>query len=234
MSGQFLGDWCDFSALFSLGLAIALNHVVIWPGEKIMLNTLTLKALVLGALLASEFAPFRAFANTPMEQVQETVGQVVNVVGRSADTDEQRKASLRETLMPRFDWYEMARQTLGKNWNIAAGRENEFVAAFAEFLGNAYVGTIGSYKGEKILFLQERIDHDQAQVKTKILPSKGDSTSVDYRLHRVQDEWKIYDVLIEDISLVVNYRSQFNRILAKGSIDDLLAQLREKNLTGRK
>ena len=193
-----------------------------------------LNALVVGALLASAITPSRAFANTPMEQIQETVGQVVNVVGRSADSEEERKASLRETLMSRFDWYEMARQTLGKNWSVAAGRENEFVAAFSEFLGNAYVGTIGSYKGEKILFIQERIDHDQAQVKTKILPPQGDSTSVDYRLHRVQDEWKIYDVVIEDISLVVNYRSQFNRILAKGSIDDLLAHLREKKLGSRK
>lgn len=193
-----------------------------------------LNALVVGALFVSGVTPSRAFANTPMEQIQETVGQVVNVVAGPAETDEQRKAILRETLMPRFDWYEMARQTLGKNWNIAAGRENEFVAAFAEFLGNAYVGTIGSYKGEKILFVQERIENDQAQVKTRILPPQGDSTSIDYRLRRVQDEWKIYDVVIEDISLVANYRSQFNRILAKGSMDDLLAHLREKKLSSRK
>jgi phospholipid transport system substrate-binding protein len=193
-----------------------------------------LKLLIAGALLAFGVVPSQAFANTPMEQIQETVGQVVNVVARSADTDEQRKASLRETLMPHFDWYEMARQSLGKNWSVAAGRENEFVAAFSEFLGNAYVGTIGSYKGEKIVFVQERIDNNQAQVNTKILPSQGDSTSVDYRLHRVQNEWKIYDVVIENISLVTNYRAQFNRILAKGSIDDLLAHLREKKLGSRR
>jgi phospholipid transport system substrate-binding protein len=63
---------------------------------------------------------------------------------------------------------------------------------------------------------------------TKIVPTKGEPTAINYRLHRVDDEWKVYDVVVEDISLVVNFRSQFNRILAKGSFDDLLKQLREK------
>jgi len=70
-------------------------------------------------------------------------------------------------------------------------------------------------------------------VNTRIVPAKGDATAVNYRLHRVQGEWKIYDVVVEDVSLVVNFRSQFNRILAKGSFDDLLRQLREKEIRTR-
>jgi phospholipid transport system substrate-binding protein len=184
--------------------------------------------LIAWLIFVSWLAPMPAFATTPTEQIQETIQQVLSVVKNPANSHEQRKEMLRETLMPRFDWFEMARQTLGKHWSVAAGRENEFVGAFAEFLGNSYVGSIVSYKDEKILFVQESIESNRAQVKTKIVPDKGEATSINYRLHRVQGEWKIYDVVVEDISLVFNYRAQFNRILAKGSFDDLLKQLREK------
>lgn len=169
-----------------------------------------------------------AFAMTPTEQLQETIQLALSAVSSPANSHEQRKEILRETLMPRFDWPEMARQTLGKHWSAAAGRETEFVAAFADFLGKSYVGTIGSYKDEKIFFVDESIENNRAQVKTKLVPSKGEPMSVNYRLHRVQGEWKIYDVVVEDISLVGNYRSQFSRILARGTFDDLLRQLREK------
>jgi len=81
--------------------------------------------------------------------------------------------------------------------------------------------------------VQESIDKNRAQVDTKIIPNNGEPTTVNYRLHHVQGEWKIYDVVVEDISIVSNYRSQFNRILAKGSIDDLLKQLREKEAKNR-
>jgi phospholipid transport system substrate-binding protein len=192
-----------------------------------------LKRQVAAWLFVFSLPPAPGFAITPTEHIEETVQQVLNVVRNPANSHERRKEMLRETLMPRFDWFEMAKQTLGKHWSVAAGRENEFVGAFAEFLGNSYVGSIGSYKDEKILVMQESIDSNRAQVKTKIVPDKGEPTSVNYRLHRVQGEWKIYDVVIEDISLVVNFRSQFNRILAKGSFDDLLKQLRDKDLKNR-
>jgi phospholipid transport system substrate-binding protein len=191
------------------------------------------KLLIAVLLFVSWLAPMSAFATTPTEQIQETIQQVLSVVRNPANSQEQRKEMLRETLMPRFDWFEMARQTLGKHWSVAAGRENEFVGAFAEFLGNSDVGSIVSYKDEKILFVQESVESNRAQVKTRIVPNKGEPTSVNYRLHRVQGEWKIYDVVVEDISLVFNYRSQFNRILAKGSFDDLLKQLREKDWKNR-
>jgi len=193
----------------------------------------TTKARLAVFLFLCFFATQPAFAITPTEQLQGTIQQVLSVVKNPSNSDEQRKEMLRETLMPLFDWVEMAKQTLGKNWSVASGRENEFVAAFAEFLGNSYVGQIGSYKDEKILFVQESIDNNPAQLNTRIMPAKGDATAVNYRLHRVQGEWKIYDVVVEDISLVVNFRSQFNRILAKGSFDDLLRQLREKEIRTR-
>jgi ABC-type transporter MlaC component len=104
-----------------------------------------LKRQVAAWLFVSSLVPAPGFAMTPREQIEETVQQVLSVVRNPANSHEQRKEMLRETLTPRFDWFEMAKQTLGKHWSITAGRENEFVGAFAEFLGNSYVGSIGSF-----------------------------------------------------------------------------------------
>lgn len=187
-----------------------------------------LKRLLLSLLLVF-CAIQEASATTPTEQIQQTIHQVLKLVNGSSVGADERRAMLRDTLMPRFDWPEMAKQALGKHWDSASGRHQEFVGAFAEFLGSAYLGTINSYKDEKILFMHESVQQNRAQVDTKIIPKKGEPTSVNYRLHRVQDEWKIYDVVVEDISLVGNYRSQFNRILATGSFDDLMSRLKSKN-----
>lgn len=191
------------------------------------------KALLPVSLLFGLLASSPALALTPGEQLQGTVQQVLSVVKSPVSSEAQRRELLRETLMPMFDWGEMAKQALGKNWAMAAGRENEFIAAFAEFLGNSYVGTIASYKDERIVFIREFVDKDRAQVNTKIIPSKGDPTAVNYRFHRVQGQWKIYDVVVEDISLVGNFRAQFNRILAKGSFEDLLRELKSKESRSR-
>jgi phospholipid transport system substrate-binding protein len=173
--------------------------------------------------------PVRALAVTPTEQLQATFQQVMVIINGTAGQPEQRqKERLQQVLMPRFDWGEMARQSLGKYWDLEAARRDEFIAAFADFLGNSYVGKIGSYKDEKILFGEETVDQNQALVKTRIVSSKGEPTSVDYKLHDAGGEWKIYDVVVEDISIMANFRSQFGRILARGSFDDLLNQLREK------
>jgi phospholipid transport system substrate-binding protein len=191
------------------------------------------KAFIAGVLFTIGFAPGLVSANSPTDQIQQTIHQIANVVANMTRGDDRRKELLREVLLPRFDWWEMSKQALGKHWSHATGRENEFVSAFAEFLGNAYIGHIGSYRNEKVLFVQESIEDNRAYVKTKIVSDKGEPTSINYRLHRIQGEWKIYDVIVEDISVVVNYRSQFHRILTKGSFDDLLVQLRQKDLRNR-
>ncbi len=167
-------------------------------------------------------------ARTPTEQIKETLEQVLTAVNGSAEARQpERQEILRHALMPRFDWLEMARLALGKHWNSEPGRQREFVSVFAEFLGNSYIGKIGSYKNETILFVGEAVEKNLAQVDTKIVPANGDPMSVNYRLHFVRGDWKIYDVVVEDISLMENYRSQFNRILAKGSFDDLIRRLKE-------
>ena len=194
----------------------------------------TIKGLCFTFTLIFLLGRGKVFATTPMEQIRETLQQVMTVVSGPSNGDEkERKDTLRNALMPRFDWDEMAKRVLGRHWDSVGNRQDEFVAAFAEFLGNSYMGKIGSYKDEKVLFVGERTENNRAQVDTKIVPSKGDSTSVSYRLHRVQGDWKIYDVVVEDISIVSNYRSQFERILAKGNFDDLMKRLKDKDSKSR-
>ena len=192
------------------------------------------KRLITAMSFAIWLTPGLVLASSPTQQVQETIHKVLNVFNNPmAGGESARKQALRDSIMPGFDWAEMAKQALGKHWDAVPARHDEFIAAFMDFLGNSYVGKIGSYKDEKILFVQETVKNNVAEVKTKIVPSKGEPTSVNYQLHLVQGDWKIFDVVVEDISLVVNYRSQFNRILAKGSFDDLLRQLKEKEQSQR-
>jgi len=193
------------------------------------------KLTVCAAVLAQLFLAMgaRAVAQTPGQQVQETIQQVTAIVGAPAGEASERRDAVKRLLAPCFDWNEMARQTLGKHWPSAPAKQDEFVVTFTEFMGNSYIGQIGAYKDEKIIYLGEQRDNNRAQVDTKLVPAKGDPLSVNYKLHQVDGEWKIYDVVIADISLVNNYRSQFNRILAKSSFDDLLKQLREKDSKDR-
>ena len=196
--------------------------------------TRTIKGLCFTFALIFLVGRGSVFATTPMEQIQETMQQVITVMsGASLGGDEEHRAMLRDVLMPHFDWAEMAKRVLGRHWDSVASRQDEFVAAFAEFLGNSYIGKIGSYKDEKVLFVGESTEKNMAQVETKIVSSKGEPTFVNYLLHRVQGDWKIYDVVVEDISIMGNYRSQFERILTRGTFDDLLKRLRDKDSKSR-
>ena len=93
---------------------------------------------------------------------------------------------------------------------------------------SSYLNTLESYKGEKVVYLRERVEQNLAQVDTQLVPASGEPFSVIYKLHLVGGEWKVYDVVIENISLVNNFRSQFGRILASSSFDELLRKLRAK------
>ena len=90
---------------------------------------------------------------------------------------------------------------------------------------------IEAYASEKIQYLKEKQDNEFAQVDTKIIDKEGREFSLDYRLHNVNGDWKVYDVLVEDVSLVNNYRAQFNRVLAKSSVDELLQRMRQKGFS---
>ena len=109
--------------------------------------------------------------------------------------------------------------------------QREFVKLFTGLLERAYLDNIESYNGEKFRYLKEQEDNNHAQVDTKIIDNKGQEVSVNYRLHKVNGDWKVYDVVIAEISLVNNYRSQFNRVLATSSYEELVNRMKGKTLS---
>ena len=173
------------------------------------------------------------FANsTPAEQIRETIERVRAILQDPMIKAEakkiERRERLREAIFARFDFAEMAKRSLGSHWRNLNGRQEEYVSAFTHFVENSYVTHVESFKDEKIIYGRERIDRDLAEVDTKVIQNKGDPLSINYKLRLVSGEWKVYDVIIENISMVNNYRSQFSRILASASFDELLRKLRDK------
>jgi phospholipid transport system substrate-binding protein len=169
----------------------------------------------------------------PMDRIKSAIERVSEVLqdvsAKSGANKAEAVQMIREIILPSFDFAEMARRSMGDRWKNLDGRQNEFVGAFAAFVENSYMNTLASYRGEKILFLRERVNQDLAQVDTQVVSGKGEPLSVNYRLHLVQDDWKVYDVVVDNISLVSNFHSQFNRILATASFDELLKKMREKS-----
>ena len=129
-----------------------------------------------------------------------------------------------------FNFEEMARSALGHPWKEQPPeKRKEFTRLFTQLLFNTYVDRLQNYTGsnEKVFYDSQQVDGDYAVVKTHVL-YQGNNASLDYRLHMANGKWKVYDVVIEGISLVENYRSQFSSILANDSFDSLLQKLRAK------
>lgn len=195
-----------------------------------------LGAAALIALLAVFGPSDLLWAASPLEQVKATVERVMKVLKNSRLRGEKAqgvRGELSRVISPRFDFTEMAKRSLGHNWQRYRERQGEFVPAFVGLVERSYLGQLASLKDEKVLYLRERVANGFAEVDTKVVMDGRTELPIGYRLHLVDKEWKVYDVLIDNISLVNNYRAQFNRILADGSFDDLLRKLGEKAMSGR-
>ena len=143
-----------------------------------------------------------------------------------------RRAAVRQAANRLFDFEETAKRALGPHWQQRTPAEHEeFVRLFSDLLEAAYVGKIDLYQGEKITYVGETVDGDQATVKTRIVTKQGNEVPVDYRLLREMDGWRVYDVIIEGVSLVANYRTQFNKIIQTSSYDDLVKRMRAKDFS---
>jgi phospholipid transport system substrate-binding protein len=192
-----------------------------------------IKASTVGLVILLLMQPVWLAAGAPTDQIRQTVVRLLAILNdpqlKGEQKKNERRQKLKEVLYQRFDFTEMARRSLGSEWRRRTPEEQkEFVKLFTELLERSYLDKIESYSGEKVLYLKEREDGNYAEVETKIVDKKGQEYSVDYRLHKVNGDWKVYDVIIEDVSLVGNYRSQFSRVLAKSSFDELLKTMKEK------
>ncbi|MGB0909027.1 MAG: MlaC/ttg2D family ABC transporter substrate-binding protein [Nitrospirales bacterium] len=175
---------------------------------------------------------YAADSETATEAIKGTIDQVLVVLQQedlnSEDKKEERLTKLVEVIGQRFDYEEMGKRTLSREWkNLNPQQQEEFVSLFQRFLTRSYASNVSSYSGEKIEYLKERNKGDFAEVQTKVISPKS-QVPLDYRLLKKNEEWRVYDVVIDGVSLMKNYRGQFSRILKNSSFDGLLTKLREK------
>lgn len=174
-----------------------------------------------------------AAALTPTETVRSRVDEALQSLSQTANPGagaaEQRRADIRRAADTLFDFPDMSRRALGRHWTDRTPAEREeFTRLFTDLIARTYIGKIDRYAGESIAYLGERVDGDQASVRSQVVTAKGSQIPVEYRLHRANDAWSAYDVLIENVSLVGTYRSQFDRVIKAESFANLLRRLREK------
>lgn len=184
-------------------------------------------------LLLLGLSPVAAAGGVPTDQIKATVDRALVVLRdprfRPAAKTKERRDQLKQILFARFDFTEMARRALGANWRRRTPQEQEeFVRLFSELLERAYADTIESYTDEKIVYVGEKLDGNYAEVNSKILTNKGQEFTIDYKTQVVGGEWKVYDVVVENISMVNNFRSQFNRVINNSSYEALVQRLKEK------
>jgi phospholipid transport system substrate-binding protein len=171
-----------------------------------------------------------ATAEGPKEQLQDTIDGIIRVlktIRTPADIDRNKK-SIRQLLLTRFDFAAMAQRSLGNRWNDLRGNQQEFVSVFTDFVEHGYMSTLGSYRGEKVVYDQDRVNGESAEVDTRVVGGEGAPIKIGYKLHLTGKEWMVYDAVIDDVSVVANYRSQFARILYRSSLEELIQDLRAK------
>lgn len=173
----------------------------------------------------------KAWAGVPTDQLRGSVDRVIQILedpqlkaeARAAD----RRAAIRKEAESIFDFTETGKRALGQHWKtLNPSQQQEFVSLFEDLLERAYVVKIEKYSGEKVAYLGDTVDGDLATVKTKFTTKQGTEIPVDYRLLRRGDRWLVYDVFVEGVSLVANYRTQFDRIMRTGSYDELVRRMK--------
>lgn len=184
-------------------------------------------------LLLGGVAVQPAVAGGATEAMKNTIDEVLTIIRdkelKQPEKVEERRQRLERVVGNRFDYQEMSRRAMGAPWNTLSDKDKqEFVALFRTLLTNSYADKIETYSGEGVQFINERTENDYAEVRTKVLTGKVE-IPLDYRLLKKGAEWRVYDVVVDGVSLVNNYRGQFSKILRSSTYADLVDQLRKKS-----
>jgi phospholipid transport system substrate-binding protein len=184
-------------------------------------------------------APFGVqAADGPKDQTKETIDRVLTILknkelNKSSMTKE-RRAMIRKEIGARFDFEEMSKRALGMHWKQRNEAEKkEFVSLFSDLLESTYINRIESYSGEKVVYEDQILDGDYATVKTRVITSRNVETPIAYRLSKNGSKWSVYDVVIEEVSLISNYRKQFNQVIKDKSYEALVKKLKDKQIGPR-
>ena len=185
------------------------------------------------SLLVLSMTPVQVRADTALDTVKSRINQVLAVLRDPAfksDSDkEAKKKRLRAIFDSTFDYLELSRATLSRNWDkLKPEQQKDFMQLYRTLLENVYMDTILSYKDQEVVFGKERsLGENRVEVDTKLI-SGSTETPINFRLVSKGSDWWVYDFVIENISVVSNYRSQFGRILTKQSPEEMLESLRKQ------
>jgi phospholipid transport system substrate-binding protein len=169
----------------------------------------------------------QAWASSPTEQLRAYTDQVMKVLESRTMTAPARLEAVRAVASEAFDVSETAQRALGLHWQQRTPAERqEFVQIFRSLLEQTYLSRIGEFGGERIKYVGERIDGDRAIVRAVVVTKNGTEVPVESRLLQKADRWLIYDVLIENVSLIASYRSQFDRVIRTASYPELIRRLK--------
>lgn len=175
--------------------------------------------------------PRASFAETsPKADMQQTIDQIIKIATALPGDEKktERRHKLRELINPKFNFAEMSKRSLGANWNDLTPQEQaDFTNVFSELLARTYLSKIETVKPGMVTVDSEQVEAPRAVVKTTVI-SKGDTFPIDYKLMLLNNSWQVYDVVIENIGLVANYRNEFSGIIRKEKFTGLMDRLRKK------
>jgi phospholipid transport system substrate-binding protein len=185
------------------------------------------------ALLLILAGPGRVWAGAPTDQLRAQIDRAVKILEdpelKKDGKQRERRAAVRLVANDIFDFSETARRSLARHWASRTQAErDEFVLLFTDLLERSYISKIELYGGEKIKFVGESVDPDGAIVRTRLVTKQGTEIPIDYRMLARGDKWLVYDVLIEGVSLISNYRTQFNKIITTSSYQELVKKMKTK------
>ena len=182
--------------------------------------------LAAGLVALAVAAP--AWAGAPTEQVRQYTDQVQKILEDPALRSADKRAAVRKVAIEIFDVNETARRALGPHWQARTPSErSEFILLFADLLERTYISKIDLYRGERLRYTNEAVDGEFAIVRAKVVTNKGVEVPVEARMLKRADHWLIYDITIENVSLIGNYRTQFDRIIRTASYGELVRRLKE-------
>jgi phospholipid transport system substrate-binding protein len=189
--------------------------------------------IVMFCTILSFSMSLHAWAKGPMEEIKETTDKIISIVTdpslKAPAKEAERKALIRKTVDEICDWEEMSRRSLGRYWAQRTDREKkEFVQLFGELIERTYIDKVEGYSGQKVNYLGEKIDGDYAQVDVRVVTTKNTEVPVIYKLRKKDSRWWVYDIVIQGVSFVQNYRTQFYDMLASSSYQDVVRKLKEK------
>ncbi|MEN2995216.1 MAG: ABC transporter substrate-binding protein [Thermodesulfovibrio sp.] len=173
---------------------------------------------------------------SPKEQIKRTVDKVISILKdpkyKGKEKTQQRRMALKAEIGKVFDFEEMSKRSLGVYWKERTSQEKkEFIELYKDLLERSYIEKIESYTDEEIVYADEKIENNRyAEVKTRIITKERKEIPIDYRLYFTGNEWKVYDVVIEGVSLVSNYRSQFTKIIRNHSYQELVKRMKNKQI----